>query len=201
VADISQGVPNHYIMKKIILTLALALAAFSASAQYSTTEADGFRFVATKHKVIRTGMTDRHPFEVSITAAQNPENGEWSYSLLIGVMELISHAIPEGGVLLIKTTDDSIIELANQFDDLKSRDYEGRVVPGTVTRTFVNHGSYPITMEQLEALATGVVKIRLQHSGEVVESIYKKDKWGNPMSEMIMELGGLVNREDIREGF
>jgi hypothetical protein len=116
-------------------------------------------------------------------------------------MELISHAIPEGGVLLIKTTDDSIIELANQFDDLKSRDYEGRVVPGTVTRTFVNHGSYPITMEQLEALATGVVKIRLQHSGEVVESIYKKDKWGNPMSEMIMELGGLVNQEDIREGF
>ena len=188
-------------MKKIILTLALALAAFSASAQYATTEGDGFRFVATKHKVIRTGMTDRHPFEVSITAAQNPENEEWNYSLLIGVMELISHAIPEGGVLLIKTTDGAVIELANQFDDLKSRDYEGRAVPGTAMRTYVNHGSYPITLEQLGEIATGVVKIRLQHSGEVVESNYKKDKWGEPMSTMILELGELMNQGDIREGF
>lgn len=200
-ADISQGVPNHYIMKKIILTIALALAAFSASAQYATTEGDGFRFVATDHKVIRTGFTDRHPFEVSVTAAQNPETKEWSYSLLIGVMETISHAIPEGGALLIKTTDGTVIELANQFDDLKSCDYEGRAVPGTAMRTYVNHGSYPITLEQLGAIATGVVKIRLQHSGEVVESNYKKDKWGEPVSEMIMELNGLINQGDIREGF
>lgn len=188
-------------MKKIALFIALIFVTFSASAQYSTTEADGFRFVATKHKVIRTGMTDRHPFEVSVAAAQNPETKEWSYSLLIGVMETISHAIPEGGALLIKTTDGTVIELANQFDDLKSRDYEGRLVPGTAMRTYVNHGSYPITLEQLGEIATGVVKIRLQHSGEVVESIYKKDKWGEPVSTMILELGELMNQGDIREGF
>lgn len=188
-------------MRKFAIIIALLMVAFSASAQYSTTEADGFRFVATKHQVIRTGMTDRHPFEVSITAAHNPENGAWSYSLLVGVMEMVSHAIPEGGALFIKTTDGSVIELANQFDELKSRDYEGRAVPGTAMRTFVNHGSYPITLEQLGAIATGVVKIRLQHSGEVVESNYKKDKWGEPMSTMILELGELMNQEDIREGF
>lgn len=188
-------------MRKFAIIFALILVSFSASAQYSTTEADGFKFVASKHQVIRTGMTDRHPFEVSICAAFNPETKAWSYSLLVGVMEMISHAIPEGGALLIKTTDGTVIELANQFDDLKSRDYEGRAVPGTAMRTYVNHGSYPITLEQLGAIATGVVKIRLQHSGEVVESNYKKDKWGEPVSEMIMELGGLVNQGDIREGF
>lgn len=191
----------YYYMRKFAIICALLLVAFSASAQYSTTEADGFRFVATKHQVIRTGFTDRHPFEVSITAALNPANGEWNYSLLIGVMETVSHAIPEGGALLIKTTDGSVIELANNFDELESRDYEGRAVPGTAMRTFVNHGSYPVTVEQLGALATGVVKIRLQHSGEVVESNYKKDKWGEPMSTMILELNGLMNQGDIREGF
>ena len=45
------------------------------------------------------------------------------------------------------------------------------------------------------------MKIRLQHSGEVVESIYKKDKWGEPVSTMILELGELMNQGDIREGF
>lgn len=188
-------------MKKFAILFALILVSFSASAQYSTTEADGFKFVATKHQVIRTGMTDRHPFEVSICAAFNPETNLWSYSLLVGVMEMVSHAIPEGGPLLIKTTDGTVIELANEFDELKSRDYEGRVVPGTAMRTFVNHGSYPVTMEQLTALASGVQKIRLQHSGEVVESIYKKDKWGDPMFTMIQELNGLINQGDIREGF
>lgn len=189
-------------MKKIILTIALNLAFFSASAQYSTAEGDGFCFVATKQQVIRTGMTDRHPFEVSIGATFNPETKEWSYSLIIGVMEMISRAIPEGADLLIRTTDGTVIELANEFDDLKSRDYEGRDVPGTVMRTYVNHGSYPITLEQLGALVSGVQTIRLlQHSGDVVESNYKKDKWGEPMSDMILEIGGLVNQGNIREDF
>lgn len=188
-------------MKKIILTIALALTAFSASAQYTTTEGDGFRFVATSHKVIRTGFTDRHPFEVSVTAAQNPETKNWNYSLLIGIMEGVSRSVPAGGALLIKITDGSVIELANQFDELKSRDYEGRVVPGTTMMTFVNHASYPVTLEQLGALATGVVKLRLQHSGEVIESIYKKDKWGELVPEMVKELDGLINQGDIREGF
>lgn len=188
-------------MKKITFIIALLLVAFSASAQYATTEGDGFRFVATKHQVIRTGFTDRHPFQVSITAALNPENNEWSFSLLVGVMETISHAVPEGGILLIKTTDGTVIELANEFDELASRDYKGRVVSGTSMRTFVNYGSYPVTLDQLGALVTGVVKIRLQHSGEVVESIYKKDKWGEPISTMIMELVELMDQGDIREGF
>lgn len=188
-------------MKKITFIIALLLVAFSASAQYATTEGDGFRFVATKHQVIRTGFTDRHPFEVSITAALNPDNNEWSFSLLIGVMEMVSRAVPEGGVLLIKTMDGTVIELANKYDELRSRDYEGRVASSTSIKTYVNHGSYPITKEQLSALAAGVQKIRLQHSGDVVESNYKKDKWGEPLSEMIQELDGLINQGDIREGF
>ena len=188
-------------MKKIALLIALSLVAFSASAQYSTTESDGFRFVASKHQVIRTGFSDKHPFEVSVSAALDPANGQWSYSLLVGVMEFVSRAIPEGGALLIKTLDGTVIELANEFDELKSRDYTGRINPGSSLVTYVNHGCYQVTLEQLEALSTGVQKIRLQHSGEVIESVYKKDKWGAPLAAMIQELKGLMNQGDIREGF
>jgi hypothetical protein len=35
----------------------------------------------------------------------------------------------------------------------------------------------------------------------VIESIYKNDKWGELVSEMVKELDGLINQGDIREGF
>ena len=151
-----------------VMVLAVSLGAF---AQQSTTEADGFRVVVTKSEVIRTGMSDRYPFKVHLSAALNPQSGEWSYSLLVGVVEMTS------------------------------RDFQGALVPGTSLISYVNFGSYPVTRTQLEALKGGVQKVRLQHLGEVVESVYKKDKWGAIISAQLGELVGLMGAGDIREGF
>lgn len=189
-------------MKKAIMMCVLVLAvSLGAFAQQSTTEADGLRVVSTKSEVIRTGMSDRYPFKVHLSAALNPQSGEWSYSLLVGVVEMSSRAVPKGGALLIKTADGSVVELANEFDELRSRDFQGTLVPGTSLISYVNFGSYSITREQLEALKGGVQKVRLQHLGEVVESVYKKDKWGAIISAQLGELVGLMGAGDIREGF
>lgn len=189
------------IMKKIAIIFSLALLSFSASAQFTRTESDGFQIVATKSAVIRTGFSDRHPFKVSLTAARHPETGEWHHSLMIGVMELVSQAVPKGAVMLIKLSDESVIELVNQFDELQSRDFKGVLVPGSTMRTYTNYASYDISYEQMMSLMQGVKKVRLQHSGEIIDSEYKKEKWAEPISLQIEELRALKEQPDIREGF
>lgn len=189
-------------MKRLAIVFALALLSFRASAQFTRTESDGFRTVGTKSEWIRTGMTDRHPLHVSITASLNPETGVWHHALSIGVSSLVSEAIPVGSVLLIRTKDGDVIELNNSLDALTSQDFKGTLIAGTSMVSYINQAMYDISEDDLRKLSSGVQKVRVQLASEAHDAIYKKDKWSAVLGPMLSELDELKNKpSDVREGF
>lgn len=162
---------------------------------------DSFRFVTSDPAVIRAGFSDRHPLDVHVAAA-SPDGGKtWTYSLVVSVSDLVSRAIPQGGLLLVRTLSDEVIELRNEFDELQSRDYEGSLVPGTAVVMYKNKGSYTVTLDQLEKIALGVRKVRIEFTGETVDSEYKKDKWSEPLTLMLQQVRATIATTDVREGF
>lgn len=192
-------------MKRLIYIVVVMLAALPCFGQSYDTgmHSDGFRFVGSSAEVVRTGFTDRHPFEISVTAAFNPTTQEWEHSLMIGVISITSEAIPEGAAILIRTGSGDVIESANTLDELSSRDFHGTVGPATGLISYTNHASYPISEDDLVKLARGgVKKVRIQLAGEFVDSEYKKDKWGEVILAQLRELSAAKNSSgDIREGF
>jgi hypothetical protein len=181
-------------MKRFVLMIALLLS-------LPTFAQDNFIFVATGLHNIRTGFSDRHPLDVCVSAASSDEGKTWAYSLVISVKELVSRAIPKGGLLLIRTASGEVIELRNEFDEAQSRDFSGAMVPGTSIITYSNKGSYAVTLDQLRLLSSGVQKVRIEFSGEHVDSEYKKDKWGDPMALMLDEISQKTATNNVREGF
>ena len=189
-------------MKRSAIVFALALLSISASAQFKRTEDDGFKIVATTSEWIRTGMSDRHPLRVGITASLDPKTNVWYHALSIGVSSLVSEAIPEGSVLLIRTMAGGVIELKNSLDALTSQDFKGTLVAGTTIVTYTNQAMYNLSEEDLHKIATsGVQKVRVQLLGEVHDAAYKKDKWSAIISAQLRELEGLKGQGNIREGF
>lgn len=164
---------------------------------------DGFRFVGSSAEVIRSGFTDRHPFEVAVTATFNPGTQEWEHALMIGVMSGGSEVIPEGAAILIRTGSGDVIESFNTLDELTSRDFYGTVGPTTGLISYTNHASYPVSEDDLTKIAMeGVKKVRIQLSGEYIDSEYKKDKWGEVIFAQLLELSTAKSGSgDIREGF
>lgn len=181
-------------MKRFVLLFALLLS-------LPTFAQDNFIFVATGLHNIRTGFSDRHPLDVCVSAASRDEGKTWAYSLVISVKDLVSRAIPKGGLLLIRTTSGEVFELRNEFDEVQSRDFSGTFVPGASMITYSNKGSYAVTLDQLRLLSSGVQKVRIEFSGEQVDSEYKKDKWGEPMELMLEEIAQKTAVNNIREGF
>ena len=67
--------------------------------------------------------------------------------------------------------------------------------------TYSNKGSYAVTLDQLRLLSSGVQKVRIEFTGEHVDSEYKKDKWGDPMALMLDEISQKTATNNVREGF
>lgn len=184
------------------MTMVLSLPAFAQTFDTGKGQ-DGFRFTGSKAEWVRTGFTDKHPLQIGLTAYQNPETGEWAYSLSIGVSSPVSEAIPVGAALLIRTGTDEVIESYNTLEELESRDFKGRIVEGTSLITYTNEGMYPISRDNLLKISEqGVKKARLQLVGESFDSEYKKDKWSRVIQEALVELDSAMQQSgDVREGF
>lgn len=165
--------------------------------------ADGIRFVGSTSEFVRTGISDKHPLRISVTAVFNPVTQKWEHQLMIGVSSLVSEAIPEGAAILIRTGSGAVIESCNTLDEMTSRDFQGQVVPGTSLVTYVNTASYPLSEEELAKIAReGVKKVRIQLVGEYIDSEYKKDKWGSVLLGQLAELSAAKKSSgDIREDF
>lgn len=167
-------------MKRIILFVALTVFSLGASGQskliYSHQDSDGSHSFGTSDIIVRSGLSDRHPMLVSLLASESEQG--WSYYINIAVPELVSRAVPEGSILLVRAKSGEVLELANDLTEVQSRDFVGRWVEGMASKIYDNKASYPVTREQLVLLSSGVTKVRMQLSGEFFDTEYKKDKFG-----------------------
>ena len=192
-------------MKKVIVIVGLLLAALSAAAQSNIIyqEQDpktGLRAYGTSDIIVRNGMTDRHPMKVNLIAVESTLG--WSYALNIAVPELVSRAIPEGAILLIRTKSGEVLELSNTLGETLSRDWVGDWIEGTASKTYDNKARYTITREQLSALSGGVVKVRMQLSGETFDTEYKKDRLGAAIREHLAAIESIISAgSDLRSDF
>lgn len=161
----------------------------------------GMRSIGTEYTAIRGGFTDEHPIELGMIALETSSG--WVYSLQLTVAELVSRALPEGGILLIKTTKGDIIELTNHCTELSSQDIEGDLISGTSSFVYHNRASYFITTEQLTKIGReGVQKIRIQTKTGHYDTEYKKDQWGKVISAHIWAIQAEANKKtDIRSDF
>ncbi len=196
-------------MKKLAVLAACLLLSFSASAQAVISEIlvnsfdpqTGLRSLATDQAVVRNGMTDRNPIKVGLMAVELPDG--WHYSLSVTVTEYVSRAIPEGAILLIKTSKGEVIELKNTLDEITSQDFSGEVVAGSSVLVYENRANYQITQEQLMTIGrTGVQKIRLQRAGDHFDTEYKKDQWAKVISAHLLAVQAEIRKnKDIRSDF
>ena len=142
---------------------------------------------------VAPGKFDWLHMQLSLT--RNPNHQGSFYSL---ILELNYHRaiVPIGAKLLIKTTDNVIIELTNNRDPRPSylkaipSELQGYIEYVSLYRSLdiggvFNAPSYPITEEQLALLSNGVVKIRYQHSQGVGEMFFKDpSEWGNAIASL-----------------
>ena len=192
-------------MKKFILAICFLLSVVHASGQskliYQNQDAkSGLRSFGTSDVIVRNGMTDRHPLKVSLLAVETSKG--WLYSLNIAVSELTSRAVPEGSILLLRAKSGEVFEFANTLSEDQSRDWVGQWIEGTASKTYDNKASYVITREQLVALSSGVLKLRMQLSGEAFDIDYKKDKLGAVIKAHLASIdSGISSGSDLRSDF
>lgn len=195
-------------MKKYILKLALLIAsAVTGAAQNSsqillnTQNAEsGLRNLGTSDIIVRNGLADRHPLKVSLIAAETSTG--WSYTIYIAVSELVSSAVPEGGLLLLRTKSGEVLEFSNFLTKYQSIDAVGRWIEGTASKIYDNMAAYRVTREQLELISTGVIKLRMQVGGGSFDTEYKKDRFGAAIATHLRVIDAEISRNpDIRGDF
>ena len=181
------------------------MASFSAKAQSELLmnrqdPATGLRGLATTPVVVRNGMTDRHPLNVALLAGETPDG--WMYTLEVEVVEFVSRAVPKDAIMLLRTKSGEVIELKNDLDEAASRDWVGQWIEGTTSKTYRNRASYIVTREQLRAISEGVIKLRLQLSGEYFDTEYKKDRLGFVVKEHLTVIdAAIASGSDVRSDF
>lgn len=140
-------------------------------------DAKGFRFISSEFVNCRNGMTDKLPMSFAVVRASQGDKVDWS--LLVQITDFRSFKIPQGGLMLIKLADDSIIELHQQFREWDTADIIGEYQTSAKMRTHTMKGSYEITEAQLRAIAGSTVKkIRVERDIDTFDVDYKTDKVG-----------------------
>lgn len=195
-------------MKKVFIAVVFLFCCLCVNAQNESrivindlNPETGCRGLSTSAILVRNGMSDKYPLQVCLIADNESPNG-WQYTMRITVTQLESLAIPKGGVLLLRTSSGEVIELANNLDSYLSRDPLGTWVEAASVMIYNNAGHYPVTREQLESIAAGVVKIRMQIGGNTFDTEYKKDRLGAAVSAHMAVIDKAISEvSDIREGF
>jgi hypothetical protein len=171
VADISQGVPNHYSMKKILLMVALIFIGFSAAAQNIL--AEGSNFWVSKEQVLLSDSNQS--FHLALVVMKEPTTGVEVKALLLGAYTIHykSVPIPAGGLFLIRTAGGEVMELT---DERATAGPDRLAVINKAAKKLTSYplfGCYPVTDEQLALLYDGgVQKVRVQCEDCVIEQQY-----------------------------
>lgn len=191
-------------MKKLALFLSIIAAlhgssAFSQEIEYDKTQ-NGERSIMCKYENVRS-MKDKTVFSVALQVEENSKE-ELSYFLSLKTTSNTPITVPEGGILLLKLEDDSIIELKTLMK------YAGTVrdvhnINGYVFSDYTIFPSFPINEVQISKLSKGVKKIRIETIDGYRDKDFKKDKIGIAIKGQYDLLQNQLKKasNDIRDGF
>lgn len=193
-------------MKKIALIFAAIVCWSISSAQIARifmdkTEADGSRLIASESVNCRNGMSDRHPMLFSVSRFSLDDRVEWS--LNVDFTDVTPFRIPEGGGILIRLSDNSVIELKQTLSAEETTDVVGVYNSMAKIRIYTMHGVYAITEDQLARIASGgVVKIRVERETDSFDTNYKKNKIGDAVAAgyAAVKMASAGNT-DLKSGF
>lgn len=188
-------------MKKLLFVAMVLLGCATAEAQSiiaDEVKSSGVRVIVGETVAARD-MKDKQVFFVGLSAIQKGDTTLWH--LGVKVIEWGAYRINKGDILLIKTMNDEVIQLA------ANDDYDATV--RTVhTEPFVYSdysvtALYPISTDDIVKLCSGVKKIRQEVSiGDTHDKEYKKDKIGAVISsECRLIRNALSKKKTIYDGF
>lgn len=190
-------------MKKLIFIFSLLLlnflSSFSQEIEYDKTQ-NGERSIMCKYENVRS-MKDKTVFSVALQVEENSQE-ELSYFLSLKTTSNTPITVPEGGILLLKLEDDSIIELKTLMK------YAGTVrdvhnINGYVFSDYTIFPSFPINEVQISKLSKGVKKIRIETIDGYRDKDFKKDKIGIAIKRQYSLLQSQLKKasNDIKDGF
>lgn len=189
-------------MRKLLASL-LLLAALPMSAQKIIIDdvQHGIRSTATDQTVCRNS-TDKMVLSVGLSSMISDEKKDTTLCIDTKISFGKPLEISKGGTMLLKLSDNSVIELhAIIASEGKVRDIH--TVNGFTFSDYSIRPSFEVTPEQLgDIIAKGVKKIRIEVSPDFYDKEFKKDKVGAALAEKkSVLLNAIAKPKSMREGF
>lgn len=163
-----------------LLAIIMAMSVLPTFAQKVISDAtdNGIRTIITSKENVKFG-NDRIVVYTGLSMSQTENTTLYMLSLKLSAMKHL--AISKGGRILIKDKDGNVITLSSPQGSYGA---DFRNVGGF--NLYEINVDYPITMEQLNQLAEGVAKVRIElDNDEPFEKEYKKDKIGKVLAKDI----------------
>lgn len=200
-------------MKKVFLSFVMAVFAIHLSAQKIVVDkvySDNSRGIICESQPCRN-FSDRVVLSVSLGAVTDQKDLT-TYNIMVTFSEIATatddFSIPDNATLLIRTADESVLELKCQIGET---DYFGDIK--RVGNTLVNMKTVSsisnITEEQIQHLCSGIIKVRCELNSsqlkqEYYENNFKKAKLSDYFKQAKAQIDSALSEKksgSITEGF
>lgn len=186
-------------MKQIILTLLCLLAMLPAQAQKILSDdiTNGTRSIITSKENVKSG-NDKIVVYAGLSYMQSGGTPTYFLSLKLSAMKHM--AISRNGRIMLKDADGNVITLTTPQGSYGA---DTRNVGGF--NLYEINVDYPISYEQLQQLANGVTKVRIElDNDEPFDKDYKKDKIGKVIATDLSLIAGTLGtnkKASFSDGF
>lgn len=186
-------------MKHLLLTLLCLCALLTASAQkiLSDDTANGTRSIITSKENVKSG-TDKIVLYVGLSYMDPGNTPSYFLSLKLSAMKHM--AVAKDSRILLKDAAGNVIELTTPQGSYGA---DTRNVGGY--NLYEINVDYPMALEQLQQLAQGVTKVRIElDNDDPFDKEYKKDKIGKVLTNGLSLITGALstdNKASFTEGF
>lgn len=177
-------------MKHLLLTLLCLLAILPTKAQtiLSDDTTNGTRSIITSKENVKSG-NDKIVVYAGLSYMQSGDTPTYFLSLKLSAMKHM--AISKEGRIMLKDADGNVITLSTPQGSYGA---DTRNVGGF--NLYEINVDYPITYEQLQQLANGVTKIRIElDNDEPFDKEYKKDKIGKVIATDLSLIAGALSTD------
>lgn len=184
-----------------MLLCSLASPAQSVDLFIDKTDANGARQIITEYVYCKSGILVKHPLYIALGRLSLEDQTAWSLAILL--QETAPLKIPKGGGLLLKLSDETVIQLKQTLSEDATEDRVGKYQPATRSYIYSINGIYDITLQELNEIAQkGVKKIRVETAVGFIDVEYKRDKIGSIIKECYLAITNALKRKsDINAGF
>ncbi len=181
----------------LLVCLMMGTAAYAQKIVSDDTSADGNRYIFCSKENVG-GFSDKMKLFAGLSYML-PADGDGQYYLCVQLNCGEVTSIHKGGRMLIKTSSGEVVELAT----LAAGTDEMETISGI--NLWEVSAQYPITLEQLEQIQSGIVKMRIELAeSKTYEKEWKKDKLGKILAKehtLITEALGKNPKTSFTEDF